>query len=71
MLKATTGVPQAWASRPVLGRLSCRGGDHERISSAVKSAQAEDVVQVAGEVNWEAELERRLRLTLAEHHELG
>ena len=41
-----------------VGEVVLAGGEHERIGGAVEGAQAEVVVQVAGVVRGEAELER-------------
>ena len=53
-----------------VGQIGLARGNHHRIGGAVMSAQAEDVVQVAGVVHREAELGRRLGRALAEHHQL-
>ena len=53
-----------------VGQVVLAGRDHERISGAVESAQAEVIVQMAGVVQRKTELGRRLGRTLAEHHKL-
>ena len=58
MLKATTGVAQACASRPVLRQIILTRWDYKCINSAVNSSQGEIVVQVTGIVQWEIELRR-------------
>ena len=51
-----------------VGQVVLSGRDHERISGAVKSTQAEVVVKVSGVVNREAELKGRIRLALVKHN---
>jgi len=53
-----------------VGQVVLAAGDHNRIGGAMKGAQAEVVVQVAGVVHGEVELGRRLGRSLAEHHQL-
>ena len=59
VLKATTGVPQACASDAV-GQKLLAGRDNHHIGCAVVSTKCEVVVEVAGVMNWETELRRRL-----------